>query len=109
MQLSLFTVWAFADWCADNYVRHNDWWVRPGVDPKDEDNWKSTAELWTQFSENYAATLVASDPLDDENSALHKIGREIAEMSDEQFDQNCKKLDRLILNNRQCTAKPSQH
>jgi hypothetical protein len=51
-QLSLFKVWAFADWCADNYVRHNGWWVRPGG-LKDEDNWKSTAELWMQFSENY--------------------------------------------------------
>ena len=52
--LSLLKVWAFAEWCADNYVRNEDWWVRLGVDPKAEDEYKSTAELWVQFSENYS-------------------------------------------------------
>lgn len=37
------------------------------------------------------------DPLDDENSEINKIGREIAEMSDEEFDANCKKIEKLLL------------
>ena len=37
------------------------------------------------------------DPLDDENSEINKIGREIAEMSDEEFDANCKKIENLLL------------
>ena len=54
--------------------------------------------------EEYAAlrqTLVSGslpsvDPLDDENSEIHKIGREIAEMSDEEFEANSKALEKML-------------
>lgn len=36
------------------------------------------------------------DPLDDENSEINKIGREIAQMSDEEFDANIKNLERIF-------------
>lgn len=36
------------------------------------------------------------DPLDDEDSDIHKIGREIAEMSDEEFDTNSELIDEML-------------
>ena len=44
-----------------------------------------------------SGSLLTVDPLDDENSEINKIGREIAEMSDEEFDANCKKIEKLLL------------
>lgn len=36
------------------------------------------------------------DQLDDEDSDIHKIGREIAEMSDEEFDTNSELIDEML-------------
>lgn len=43
-----------------------------------------------------SGSLPSVDPLDDENSEIHKIGREIAEMSDEEFDANCKAIEKML-------------
>lgn len=43
-----------------------------------------------------SGSLPPIDPLDDENSEIYKIGREIAEMSDEEFEANCKAFEGLI-------------
>lgn len=43
-----------------------------------------------------SGSLPSVDPLDDENSEIHKIGREIAEMSDEEFEANCKALEKML-------------
>lgn len=43
-----------------------------------------------------SGSLPSVDPLDDENSEIHKIGREIAEMSDEEFESNCKALEKML-------------
>lgn len=40
--------------------------------------------------------LPSVDPLDDENSEIHKIGKEIAEMLDEEFEANCKALEKML-------------
>lgn len=37
-----------------------------------------------------------TDPLDDENSEISKIGREIAEMSDQEFEDNLKKIETIF-------------
>ena len=44
--------------------------------------------------QHVSGSLPSVDPLDDENSEIHKIGREIAEMSDEEFESNCKALEK---------------
>ena len=43
-----------------------------------------------------SGSLPSVDPLDDENSEIHKIGREIAEMSDEEFEANCKAIEEML-------------
>lgn len=43
-----------------------------------------------------SGSLPSVDPLDYENSEIHKIGREIAEMSDEEFEANCKALEKML-------------
>ena len=43
-----------------------------------------------------SGSLPSFDPLDDENSEIYKIGREIAEMSDEEFEANCKAFEKMI-------------
>lgn len=43
-----------------------------------------------------SGSLPSVDPLDDENSEIHKIGREIAEMSDKEFEANCKAFEKMI-------------
>ena len=43
-----------------------------------------------------SGSLPSVDPLDDENSEIHKIGREIAEMSDKEFEANCKAFEKII-------------
>lgn len=43
-----------------------------------------------------SGSLQAYDPLDDENSEIYKIGREIAEMSDEEFEANCKAISDML-------------
>jgi hypothetical protein len=43
-----------------------------------------------------SGALQSVDPLDDENSEIHKIGREIAEMSDEEFEANCKAIEKML-------------
>lgn len=43
-----------------------------------------------------SSSLPSVDPLDDENSEINKIGREIAEMSDEEFEANCKPIEKLL-------------
>lgn len=43
-----------------------------------------------------SGALPSIDPLDDEDSEIHKIGREIAEMSDEEFEANCKAISDML-------------
>lgn len=43
-----------------------------------------------------SGSLPSVDPLDDENSEIHKIGREIAEMSDVEFEANCKAIEKML-------------
>lgn len=55
---------------------------------------QALSELLLLFS--VSGSLPSVDPLDDENSEIHKIGREIAEMSDEEFETNCKAFEKMI-------------
>jgi|LakMenE01Jun11ns_1017448.scaffolds.fasta_scaffold9382663_1 hypothetical protein len=55
---------------------------------------QALSELLLLFS--VSGSLPSIDPLDDENSEIHKIGREIAEMSDEEFDNNCKAITDML-------------
>ena len=43
-----------------------------------------------------SGALPSIDPLDDEDSEIHKICREIAEMSDEEFKANCKAISDML-------------
>lgn len=43
-----------------------------------------------------SGSLPSIDTLDDENNEIHKIGREIAEMSDEEFEANCKAISDML-------------
>jgi DNA-binding ferritin-like protein (Dps family) len=36
------------------------------------------------------------DSLDDEDSEIHKVGKEIAEMSDEELQENAKKIEEML-------------
>ncbi len=55
---------------------------------------QALSELLLLFS--VSGSLPSIDPLDDENSEIHKIGREIAEMSDEEFENNCKAISDML-------------
>lgn len=55
---------------------------------------QALSELLLLFS--VSGSLPSVDPLDDESSEIHKIGREIAEMSDEEFETNCKAFEKMI-------------
>jgi len=55
---------------------------------------QALSDLLLLFS--VSGSLPSIDPLDDENSEIHKIGREIAEMSDEEFENNCKKIEKML-------------
>jgi len=55
---------------------------------------QALSELLLLFS--VSGSLPSIDPLDDENIEIHKIGREIAEMSDEEFDNNCKAITDIL-------------
>jgi hypothetical protein len=44
--------------------------------------------------------LFSIDTLDDESNEIHKIGKEIAEMSDEEFEANTKAISDMFLNSR---------
>jgi hypothetical protein len=54
-------------------------------------------DQYEQLRQHFVSgSLPSIDPLDDENSEIHKIGREIAEMSDEEFDNNCKAITDML-------------
>jgi hypothetical protein len=41
--------------------------------------------------------LLSFDSLDDEDSEIYKIGKEIAEMTDEEFENNSKEIEKMLL------------
>jgi hypothetical protein len=55
---------------------------------------QALSELLLLFS--VIGSLPSIDPLDDKNSEIHKIGREIAEVPDEEFDNNCKAITDML-------------
>lgn len=46
--------------------------------------------------QSVSGSLPKIDPLDDENSDISKIGKEIANMTDEEFEENLKKIEGLF-------------
>ena len=59
---------------------------------KFEDCSQALDELLILFSTIGSSSV---DTLDDENSEIYKIGLEIAEMSDEEFETNCKAFENI--------------
>lgn len=54
------------------------------------------ALIETLFLFNVSELMPSIDSLDDENSEINKIGREVAEMTDEEFENNSNELDMWI-------------
>ena len=80
-------------------------WVINNRYHKSENDKVSDAEMYQTLIEamnqvlrqpHVSGALQSVDPLDDENSEIHKIGREIAEMSDEEFEANCKAIEKML-------------
>lgn len=84
------------------------WKERFGEEPK-SDNDKLMCAMMREYAEHYqeemqqalslgavSGSLPPIDPLDDENSEIYKIGREIAEMSGEELEANCNAFEKVI-------------
>jgi hypothetical protein len=65
------------------------------------------SEILLNFSEgkltiNEATRQISDlfiDPLDDEDSEIYKLGKEIAEMPIEEFERNCKMIEEMLSKN----------
>lgn len=74
----------------------HDWCDAQSSEIPDQNRRHLMDEIKALVLSHVSGLLPPIDPLDDENSEIHKIGREIAEMSDKEFEDNCKAFERLI-------------
>jgi len=53
-------------------------------------------ETINQLFEAFSVRGMLPDTLEDENSEIYQIGKEIAEMSEEEFENSCKIIDEIL-------------
>jgi hypothetical protein len=68
----------------------NDWWMVKAMINRID------TIIYNHEREERSSPLTSIDTFDDENSIINKIGREIAEMSDEEFENNCKEISDML-------------